>query len=416
MPSSLLAGVLFGVLFAIVFVVTAIWLQRRAQKLHEQNQEKSQLLLSEKIQFSFDRFNQQIQEGQHQFERSHEVKASTLRSEIQQSLQESRKELALGIQQTQETLDARVRTMDSRLDARLETMSQGVQAKLEANLKEGFVHFAKVQDQLQATHTQLHELSNVGQSIHELNNLLKLPHLRGGFGEATLERMLSDLLSVSEYELQYRIVPTSTERVDAVIKLPDAVLPIDSKFPREQVLPLFESSDPAELEKARKALLEVIRGMAKSIKDKYIHPEHGTTEMALLFVPSETLYFEILRSPKLCEELAKFKVFAVSPNTLAVTLQAVSTARKYYEMSRGVQSTLEEVRKARQHFERFEKRFGDIGLALNKAQEAFHTAGNHMSRYTGAVTRLVGEAPESPTDLGPAALTSSLPSPTLPTL
>jgi DNA recombination protein RmuC len=357
--------------------------------------------LEEKIQGSFDRIAAIVIQHQRDFERGQEVKASTLRTEIQQGLQESRKELSEGMNQTQ-----------ARLDVRLEAMSQNMGVKLEANLKEGFVHFVKVQEQLQQTHTQLHELSAVGQSINELNNLLKLPHLRGGFGEATLERILADLLPVSDYEVQYRIVPTSTERVDAVIKFPDAILPIDSKFPREQVLPLFESNDPAVLEGARKTLLEVIRTMAKQIKDKYIHPEHGTTEMALLFVPSETLYFEILRSPKLCEELQKFKVFAVSPNTLAVTLQAVSTARRYYEMARGVESTLEDIRKARQHFERFEKKFQDIGGALNKAQEAFHTAGSHVSRYTGAVQRLVGESPGN----SAPALTSVEPSPTLPSL
>jgi DNA recombination protein RmuC len=406
MPHETVPQLVLLILLTVAFGGIALYLVMRVRKVGEGSQ-----AVLEKIQSSFDRVQQLVQQSQHEFERSHELKSSTLRSEIQQSLQESRKELSQGIQQTQVALDTRVQSMDARLEQRLESMSQNVQTKLEANLKEGFVHFVKVQEQLQQTHTQLHELSNVGQSIHELNNLLKLPHLRGGFGEATLERMLSDLLIVSEYELQYRIVPTSTERVDAVIKLPDAVLPIDSKFPREQVLPLFESSDPAQLESARKTLLDVIRTMARSIREKYIHPEHGTTEMALLFVPSETLYFEILKSPKLCEELAKFKVFAVSPNTLAVTLQAVSTARKYYEMARGVQSTLEEVRKARQHYDRFEKRFTEVGTALNKAQEAFHTAGNHMSRYSGAVTRLVGEGSESH-----EALTSSTPSPTLPTL
>src|SRR5262249_16957671 len=144
-------------------------------------------------------------------------------------------------------------------------------------------------------------------------------------------------------------------------------LPIDSKFPREQVLPLFETQDPAKLEAARRDLMEVIKGLARQIKEKYIHPEHGTTEMALLFVPSETLYFEILRNVRLCEELARNKVFAVSPNTLAVTLHAVSTSRAYYEMAKGVEKTILEVKKARQHFDNFERRFDEVGGALGKA-------------------------------------------------
>jgi DNA recombination protein RmuC len=202
--------------------------------------------------------------------------------------------------------------------------------------------------------------------------------------------LLSDWLPVGAYELQYRIVPTSTERVDAVVRYPKYVLPIDSKFPREQVLPLFETNDPQKLEAARRDLTEVMKTLARQIREKYIRPEHGTADMALLFVPSETLYFEILRNPRLCDELAKQKVFAVSPNTLAVTLHAVSTSRAYYEMAQGVEKTLLDVRKARQHFESFEQRYAEIGLALSRAQTAFQVASTHLSRYTGAVVRLTG--------------------------
>src|SRR5262249_24913374 len=156
------------------------------------------------------------------------------------------------------------------------------------NLKEGFKHFEKVQEHLKAAELKLHSLNMVGQGISDLNNLLKLPHLRGGFGEATLERLLADFLPTGAYEMQYQIVPESTERVDAIVRMAKQVLPIDSKFPREQVLPLFETQDPDQLEQARKALSDFVKAQAKSIATKYIHPENGTTDMALLFLPSET--------------------------------------------------------------------------------------------------------------------------------
>ncbi|MEZ4751575.1 MAG: DNA recombination protein RmuC [Bdellovibrionota bacterium] len=112
--------------------------------------------------------------------------------------------------------------------------------------------------------------------------------------------------------------------------------------------------------------------------------------MALLFVPSETLYFEIIRNVKLCEAIAKQKVFAVSPNTLAISLHAVSMARDYYEMAQGVERTLEEVKKAQKHFENFEKRFEEIGKQLKRSQDAYDTASTHLGRYSGAANRLVG--------------------------
>jgi hypothetical protein len=160
-----------------------------------------------------------------------------------------------------------------------------------------------------------------------------------------LERILSDSLPTGAFETQYQISPGSTERVDAVIKCPHFVLPIDSKFPREQILPLFETDDPVKLDQARKTLFEVMKGLSRSIKDKYIKPEHGTSDLALLFIPSETIYFELIKHGKIAEELSKNKVFAVSPNTLAITVHAISIARSYYDMAQGVEKTLSEVGK-----------------------------------------------------------------------
>jgi len=314
---------------------------------------------------------------------------------LKESFESLQKNILLLQEKTERSLENRVVGMDNKLDLRLKELASGVQSKLEENLKEGFRHFEKVQQHLKLAETQLQNLNTVGQSINDLNNLLKLPHLRGSFGEATLERMLSDLLPAGAFELQYRVTPASTERVDAVIKYPNCVLPIDSKFPREQILPLFDSHEPERLEAARKDLGDVIKIVARQIKEKYIRPEHGTTEMALLFIPSETLYFEVLRNVKLCEDLGRLKVFPVSPNTLAVTLHAFTAARNYYDMAKGVEKLIEEIRKAQLHFDNFERKFAELGASLNRAQTAFNTATTHLSRYESAVTRLTGKEPSA---------------------
>lgn len=375
-------------IFLLGFVVLALWLQRSQQS-------QSQLgfkLLSD----SFDNFQRNLLFAQKEYERSQDVKNSTLRSELSESLQQNRAELQKGLHQASQNLDVKVTSLEKKLETRLGDLTQSVGNKLELNLKEGFLHFDKIQEHLKKAEIQLIGLNQVGQSINDLNNLLKLPHLRGGFGEAMLESLLTDLLPQDCFELQYRIVPHSTERVDAVIKYPNAVLPVDSKFPKEQVLGLFETQDPNKLESARHTLYEVMRTLARQIREKYIHPEHGTTDMALLFVPSETLYFEMLRNVKLCEELSKNKVFAVSPNTLSVTLHAVSVARNYYEMAKGVEKTILEVKKSQQHFEKFESRFEEIGNSLQKAQASFGVAGTHLTRFRSAIGRLTGlESSES---------------------
>jgi len=325
--------------------------------------------------------------------RRFEEKASELRSELGQTLSNNRIEFQKGLERTTEMLDKR-----------MGQLTEGVQGKLDLNLKEGFRHFEKVQEHLKNATGELQSLNRVGQSINDLNSILKLPHLRGGFGEATLERLLTDLLPLNGFELQYMIVPGSAERVDAVVKFPKSVLPIDSKFPREQVLPLFESNDPKALEAARLKLAETIKTQAKSIKDKYLKPEHGTTDMALIFIPSESLYFEILRNIKLTEHLAKLKVFAVSPNTLAVTLHSISIAREYYEMAKGVEKTIQEIKKTQKHFENFGRRFEEIGTSLDKSQQAFQTARTHLDRYEGAMERLGNKAPDTLAEKPPPEL------------
>jgi DNA recombination protein RmuC len=312
---------------------------------------------------------------------------------LDRTLAQGRQELQTGLFRTTQSLENKFQSLEQQVGVRLETIGKSVEAKLNENLKEGFKHFEKVQQHLQAAELKLASLNTVGQSISDLNSLLKLPHLRGGFGEATLERLLADFLPIGSYELQYGVDPASTERVDAVVKLAHQVLPIDSKFPREAVLPLFETQDPTKLEEAQKALYEYVRAQAKSIAKKYIRPEHGTTDMAMLFLPSETLYFEVIRNGKLFEEISKLKVYPVSPNTLAIGLRSVTMAQEYYDMARGVEKTIEDITKARKHFDRFETRFDEIGKSLRRAQEAYDTAHSHLGHYETSVYRLVGETP-----------------------
>ena len=302
-----------------------------------------------------------------------------------------RTELQSGISNMAQTLEGRFQSLESQVSNRLHTIGQSVETRLSENLKEGFKHFEKVQTHLAAAELKLAGLAQVGASISDLNQLLKLPHLRGGFGETTLERLLQDFVPQDHFELQVQLDPKSTERVDATVTIGKHRLPIDSKFPRESVLPLFESSDPLLLEQARKELSRYVREQAKSISKKYIRPELGTTDMALLFLPSETLYFEVIRDSALFEALAKERVYPISPNTLAMGLKSVTLAHEYYEMARGVETTIDDVKKARKHFEHFEGRFEELGRSLEKAQDAYRTAHTHLGRYGTSVSRLVGQ-------------------------
>ncbi|HEV2169850.1 MAG TPA: DNA recombination protein RmuC, partial [Candidatus Binatus sp.] len=183
-------------------------------------------------------------------------------------------------------------------------------------------------------------------------------------------------------------------RADAVIKFPDRMLPIDAKFPREQVLALFETNDPNALDDARVEFERVMKEQAKRIA-AYIRPEAGTTDMALMYLPSETLYMEAVLNAELSDWLNKKRVYPVSPNTLIVTLQSIQMVFKMYEYAKGHERATEELKKAQNAFGHFENQFDAVGKSLSKAQDAFETAKNHLTRYRNRVTNLTGEpAPE----------------------
>lgn len=291
--------------------------------------------------------------------------------------------------QTRDNLEA----IRGEVDKKLLAISDQVTHKLDQNIKEGFKQFEKVQEHLKAAEEQLRNVSAVGSSINDLNNLLKLPHLRGRFGEASLERLLADFLPAQMYELQAAAGENCQGRADAVIKFPERVLPIDAKFPREQVIGLFEgSNDPAQLAAAREQFARVMKEQGRRIAG-YIRPENGTTDMALMYLPSETLYMEAVLNGELSEWLNRQRVFPVSPNTLIVTLQSIQMVFKMYEFAKSYERATEELKKAQTAFGYFEDRFEDIGKSLNKAQETYEVARRHLRTYRNRVTNVSGEAP-----------------------
>lgn len=288
-------------------------------------------------------------------------------------------------QQTAQSLDS----IRDRVDAKLMAITDQVQQKLDQNIKEGFAQFEKVQQHLKAAEEQLREVGALGHSINDLNNLLKLPHLRGQFGEASLERLLADFLPAHMFSLQSS-PGDGGGRADALIYFPDRKLPIDAKFPREQVIALFESSDEAEIEAARVELVRVMKTEAKRIK-QYIQPENGTTDIALMYLPSETLYMEVVRNRELGDWMNQQHVFPVSPNTLLMTLHTIALVHKWYEVASRFEKSRAELAKAQKSFDFFQNQFENVGKNLNKAQEAFETAQRHLKTYRGKVSALSGQ-------------------------
>src|SRR5437660_275656 len=323
-----------------------------------------------------------LAEGFKEIRNSVEAQLTSGRREQTQDLRAARTEMTSSLALTTAQLKAEIDNFNQStaqsleairvgVDTRLLAITDQVQAKLDQNIKEGFAQFEKVQQHLRAAEEQLREVGAIGHSINDLNNLLKLPHLRGTFGEASLERLLSDFLPANMFEMQCSV--NGGGRVDAMINFPDRRLPVDAKFPREQVLAFFEESSEAELDIARVEFVRVMKAEAKRIK-AYIQPEHGTTEIALMYLPSETLYMEAVRNRDLADWLNQQHVFPVSPNTLLMTLQTIALVHKWYEVASKFEKSRQELAKAQKSFDHFQNQFENVGKSLDKAQEAFDKA------------------------------------------
>jgi DNA recombination protein RmuC len=311
------------------------------------------------------------------------------RAEMTRSLAQTTSNLKLEFDGLNQRTAQSLETIRDRVDSRLLEITQQVQDKLDQNIKEGFAQFEKVQQHLKAAEEQLREVGAIGHSINDLNNLLKLPHMRGQFGEASLERLLADFLPAHMYAFQAS-PGEGGGRADAVIYFPDRKLPIDAKFPREQVLAIFESTVESEVDAARVEFVRVMKTEAKRIK-AYIQPENGTTDIALMYLPSETLYMEAVRNRDLADWLNQQHVFPVSPNTLLMTLQTIALVHKWYEVASRFEKSRLELNKAQKSFDHFQSQFENVGKSLNKAQEAFDTASKHLKTYRGRVSVLSGQ-------------------------
>ncbi len=166
------------------------------------------------------------------------------------------------------------------------------------------------------------EMTELGRGMKELQEFLRSPKMRGQMGEAVLKDLLGQSLPKQNFHLQYAF--KSGEIVDAALKLEQGIIPIDAKFPMENFRRMAKSQDEKEKDLHRKAFTADVKKHIDAISNKYIRPQEGTLDFALMYIPSEPIYYEILtNSPELDDYAYKKRVRPVSPNTLYAYLRAI---------------------------------------------------------------------------------------------
>lgn len=219
---------------------------------------------------------------------------------------------------------------DSKLEAMRKTVDEKLNQTLEKRLGESF---KLVSERLEMVHKGLGEMQTLASGVGDLKRVLANVKTRGIWGEIQLENLLEQILTIEQYAKNVATKPGSSDRVEFAIKLPgrdeeDSIvwLPIDAKFPQEDYQRLLEAQDQANTvlaEEAGKALENRIKNEAKAIANKYVCVPH-TTEFAILFLPIEGLYAEVLRRPGLCDTIMRnYRIIIAGPTTLAALLNSL---------------------------------------------------------------------------------------------
>ena len=244
--------------------------------------------------------------------------------------------------------------------------------------------------QLGGLSEQSQRIGELAKDIGSLQDLLRAPKARGGFGELLLERLLHDALPATAYEVQYTYRDGS--RVDAIVRYAGRIVPIDAKFPNETWNALAKAEDPADRRAKKRAFLQQVRRHIDAV-GRYVSPADGTIDFAVMYIPSESVYYDlVLREeegePDLRAYCADRKVIPASPNTLLAYLQVVSLGVRGLAMQERTRELQQGVAAVRREFERFVELHDQLGRHLENATKKFDETDRALSRASSAIETL----------------------------
>jgi len=314
------------------------------------------------------------------------------------------------------TLEAKIKELQTDNSARLEEMRKTVDEKLHATLEQRLGEsFKLVSDRLEKVHQGLGEMQQLAIGVGDLKRVLTNVKTRGTWGEVQLEMLLEQVLTTDQYAKNVETVPGTGERVEFAIKLPGQEsgttpvwMPIDAKFPKEQYERLVDAADRADAEGvalAGRELERAIRGEAKTIAEKYLSPPL-TTDFAILFLPTEGLYAEVMRRPGLADELQRLhRVSIAGPSTLSALLNSLQMGFRTLALEKRSSEVWQVLGAVKTEFGKFGDVLSATKLTLERAAkniENAETRSRQMARKLKSVEALPSEAAQLL--LGPDAL------------
>ncbi|MBQ2643470.1 DNA recombination protein RmuC [Candidatus Saccharibacteria bacterium] len=323
---------------------------------------------------------------------------------IDRNFRENRKEINENLERMQNSNAKSIEQLRTGNEKKLEEMRETVDEKLKASVEKRFNEsFKSISAQLTQVYQGLGEMRNLATGVGDLKKVMEGVKTRGIYGEVQLGAIIEDILNKAQYEENIATKKGSADRVEFAIKMPGKdgestiYLPIDSKFPVEnysRLLAAYDNGDKTEIEKYSKALAADVKEQAKKISTKYLDPPM-TTDFGIMFVPTESLYAEILRIPGLSDEVRqKYHVSITSPSTLPVALNGLLMGFKTVAIEKRSAEVWQTLGAVKTQFGKFSDLLEGVQKKLQESANKIESA-KTTSRQIERKLKNVEELPES---------------------
>lgn len=292
--------------------------------------------------------------------------------------------------QTDQALHEWLRTMQSSIEITNKTLNQSMQANsstmvqtLQENTKQLNERLDKAAAVIRDVGKEVGQMSEIGRNMRELQDFLKSPKLRGNIGEQVLKDLITQVFPKNSFHLQYTF--KSGEKVDAAIKTDAGILPIDSKFPMENFQKYCKAETDEDKKHFQKEFTRDIKRHIDAISKKYILPDEGTMDFALMYVPSESVFYEIVNLDDLTNYARSQRVYIVSPSTLYAHLQTILLSYEGHKIEEQSREVLRTLRSLQIDYDKVNDSLDVLGKHLNNASNQF---GNVNKGFNGLGQKL----------------------------
>lgn len=247
------------------------------------------------------------------------------------------------------------------------------------------------------------QMAEIGRSMKDLQEFLRSPKLRGNIGEQVLKELLHQMLPKQSFHLQYSF--KNGQVVDAAIKTVNGIIPIDSKFPMESFRRMMAAGEESEKKKHEKDFVSDVKKHLRDIAGKYILTEEGTIDYALMYVPSESVYYEIVNNVELFEFAGRTRVLPVSPVTFYAYLKAILMSFEGQKIEKKAREILAAIRAIQADYNKVDENLGVLGKHLNNA---YNMMSNVVVSFTQLGQKITStQALEEKNEAGQLPLTTS---------